>query len=212
MSRVLIVDDHPIVRQGLRWVLDNAVGIETGGEATNGVEALEILREGKFDIVLLDISMPEKDGIDVLKEIMDMDNEIKVLILSIHPENKYAVHLMKAGASGYLTKDAVPKQLVEAIRTVAEGKKFVSPYLAELLLHENASDAEKLPHTLLTNMEYRVLRLMGLGHQLAEIAEILSLSPETVRFYRTLLLKKMKMRDNAELTSYAIRNGLSEIR
>ncbi len=210
MIRALIVDDHPIVRQGLRWMLDAATGMEVGGEAEDGVEALKKLRRGKFDIVLLDISMPKKDGLDTLKEIMDWNSEAKILILSIHPENSYAVRLMKAGASGYLTKDAVPKRLVGAIRKVAEGKKYVSPNLAKLLLEDEGKDSSK-SHKLLTNREYQILRLVGSGKQFAEIAEILSLAPKTISFYRMMILEKLKLRNNDELTFYAIQNGFTDM-
>lgn len=210
--RVLIVDDHPIVRQGLRWMLDAATGMEVSGEAANGVEALKELRKGKFDIVLLDISMPEKNGIDTMKDILDHESGVKVLILSMHPEDKYAVCLMKTGASGYLTKEAVPKQLVEAIQEVAAGKKYVSPHLAKLLLQDSDNNSGMPPHNPLTNMEYQVLRLMGSGNILTGIAEILSLNPKTVNFYRVRILEKMKMNSDAELVFYAIQNGLTDIR
>ncbi len=143
MIRVLIVDDHAIVRQGLRRILEEAKGMKVGGEAANGVEALKMMRTEKWDVVLLDISMPEKNGIDTLKQIMDRDKEAKVLILSMYPEDQYAVRLMKAGASGYLTKETAPEQLVEAIRRVVDGKKHISPNLAELLLQECGLDSGK---------------------------------------------------------------------
>ncbi|HLP97061.1 MAG TPA: response regulator transcription factor [Sideroxyarcus sp.] len=210
MVRVLIVDDHAIVRHGLRRILDEAKGIKVGGEAANGVEALKMMRAEKWDVVLLDISMPEKNGIDTLKQIMDRNRETKVLILSMYPEDQYAVRLMKAGASGYLTKETAPEQLVEAIRTVIAGKKHISPTLAELLLQECSSDSGKSPHEILSDREYQVLRLIGSGKKVSEVAAALSLSVKTVSTYRAHILEKMKLKNNAELTYYVMHNSLRE--
>ncbi len=210
MIRVLIVDDHSIVRQGLRRILDEARGIEVAGEAANGVEALKKLRAGKMDVVLLDISMPEKNGFDTLKQIMDGNCGAKVLVLSMYPEDQYAVRLMKAGASGYMTKDTAPEQLVEAIRKVVTGKKHISPSLAELLLQECGTDTGKPSHELLSDREYQVLRLLGSGKKVSDIAVTLSLSVKTVSTYRAHILEKMKLKNNAELTFYVMENGLKE--
>jgi DNA-binding NarL/FixJ family response regulator len=208
--RVLIVDDHAIVRQGLRRILEEAKGLNVGGEAANGVEALKMLRAEKFDVVLLDISMPEKNGIDTLKVIMERDKSARVLILSMYPEDQYAVRLMKAGASGYLTKETAPEQLVEAIHNVVAGKKHISQSLAELLLQECGLDSGKPPHKNLSDREYQVLRMIGSGKQVSEIAELLSLSVKTVSTYRAHILEKMKLKNNAELTYYVMQNGLQE--
>jgi two-component system invasion response regulator UvrY len=208
--RVLIVDDHAIVRQGLRRILEESKGLQVGGEASNGVEALKMLRNQKYGVVLLDISMPEKNGIDTLKLIIDKDRETKVLILSMYPEDQYAVRLMKAGASGYLTKETAPEQLVDAIRNVVAGKKHISSSLAELLLQECGVDSGKPPHEILSDREYQVLRMIGSGKQVSEIAETLSLSVKTVSTYRAHILEKMKLRNNAELTHYVMRNNLEE--
>lgn len=210
MIRVLIVDDHAIVRQGLRRILDEAPGMKVGCEAVNGVEALKMIRTEKFDVVLLDISMPEKNGIDTLKQIMDGNREARVLILSMYPEDQYAVRLMKAGASGYLTKETAPEQLVEAIRRVVAGKKHISPTLAELLLQECGAHSGKQPHEILSDREYQVLRMLGSGMKVSEIAETLTLSVKTVSTYRAHILEKMKLRNNAELTYYVMQNGLGE--
>lgn len=210
MIRVLIVDDHAVVRQGLRRILDEAEGIEVGAEATNGIEALKKIRSEKWDIVLLDVSMPEKNGIDTLKQIMCENKAAKVLILSMYPEDQYAVRLMKTGASGYMTKDTAPEQLVEAICKVVAGKKYISPNLAELLLHDCGADSGKPVHELLSNREYQVLRLLGSGKQVSEIAATLSLSIKTVSTYRTHILEKMKLKNNAELIFYVMENGLKE--
>jgi DNA-binding NarL/FixJ family response regulator len=208
--RILIVDDHAIVRQGLRRILEEAKGMKVAGEAANGVEALKMLRTEKFDVILLDISMPEKNGIDTLKQIMERNRDAKVLMLSMYPEDQYAVRLMKAGASGYLTKETAPEQLVEAIRTVVEGKKHINPTLAELLLQECGMDSGKPLHKNLSDREYQVLRMIGSGKQVSEIAETLSLSVKTISTYRAHILEKMKLKNNAELTYYVMQNGLKE--
>ncbi len=211
MIRVLIVDDHAIVRQGLRRILDETKDIRVGGEATNGVEALKKIRSEKWDIVLLDISMPEKNGIDTLKLILEGNSAAKVLMLSMYPEDQHAVRLLKSGASGYLTKDAAPEQLVDAIRKVMAGKKHISPVLAELLLHECGRDSKKPPHELLSDREYQVLRLLGSGKKVSEVARMLALSVKTVSTYRVHILEKMKLKNNADLMLYVVENGLREL-
>jgi DNA-binding NarL/FixJ family response regulator len=208
---VLIVDDHAIVRQGLRRILDETRDIRVGGEATNGLEALKKIRGEKWDIVLLDISMPEKNGIDTLKLILESNSAAKVLMLSMYPEDQHAVRLLKGGASGYLTKDAAPEQLVDAIRKVLAGKKHISPILAELLLHECGRDSGKPPHEMLSDREYQVLRLLGSGKKVSEVARLLSLSVKTVSTYRVHILEKMKLKNNAELMMYVVENGLREL-
>lgn len=210
MTRVLIVDDHAIVRQGLRRILEDSKGLKVGGEAANGVEALKMMRAEKWDVVLLDISMPEKNGIDTLKQIMERNKGAKVLILSMYPEDQHAVRLMKAGASGYLTKETAPEKLVEAIRTVVSGKKHISPMLSELLLLECGNNSGKLPHEILSDREYQVLRLIGSGKSVSDVAETLSISVKTVSTYRTHILEKMKLKNNAELTYYVVQNGLKD--
>jgi DNA-binding NarL/FixJ family response regulator len=208
MIRVLIVDDHAIVRQGLKRILEEAKEIKAIGEAANGLEALKMIRSEKWDIVLLDISMPEKNGIDTLKQIMDENKAAKVLILSMYPENQYAVRLMKAGASGYMTKDVAPEQLIDAVRKVMAGSKHISPSLAELLLVDCGLPSGKLPHDILSDREYQVMRMLGSGKQVSEIAKELSLSVKTVSTYRTHILEKMKFKNNSKLTSYVVENAL----
>ena len=192
-------------------MLEGATGIVVGGEASNGIEALKKIHSEKWDVVLLDISMPGKDGIDTLKQIIERHTGIKVLILSGHTEDLYAVRLMKAGASGYLTKDIPPKQLVEAIRKVAFGLKYISPNLAELLFQECIVDSGKPLHELLSNREYQVLQLLGSGRKVSEIAEALSLSVKTVSTYRAHILEKMNLKNNSEITFYVIQNGLRNL-
>ncbi len=210
MIRVLIVDDHAIVRQGLRRILEATQEITVAGEAANGVEALKEIHTGKWDVVLLDISMPEKNGIDTLKQILKDHKDIKVLILSMHTEDQYAVRLMKAGASGYIMKDTAPEQLIDAIHKVMAGSKHISPYLAELLLKECLLESAKPLHESLSDREYQVLRLLGSGKTVSEIAKALALSVKTISTYRTHILAKMKLKNNAELTYYVIQHGLMD--
>lgn len=211
MIRVFIVDDHAVVRQGLRMILDEAADIKCAGEAINGNDALKKSRELDWDVMLLDISMPEKSGSEVLKMLLNEHSDAKVLILSMYEEDQYAVRLMKAGASGYLTKDVAPEQLVDAIRKVAEGKKYISPALAELLLQECSTDSSRPLHASLSDREYHVLKLIGSGKQVSEIAAHLSLSVKTVSTYRTHILEKMRLKNNAEITLYVMRNDLLSI-
>lgn len=208
MIRVFIVDDHAVVRQGLKRILDEAGDIECVGEAGNGDEALNKSRKLNWDVMLLDISMPEKSGGDVMKYILEANREARVLILSMYEEDQYAVRLMKAGASGYLTKDVAPQKLLEAIRIVAEGKKYISPELGELLLQECSTDSSKPLHSTLSDREYQVLKLIGAGKQVSEIAAALSLSVKTISTYRAHILAKMKLKNNSEITFYVIQNGL----
>jgi two-component system invasion response regulator UvrY len=206
--RVFIVDDHVIVRQGLRRILEEADGIEVTGEASNGVEALKKINTLDWDVMLLDISMPEKGGDDTLRQLLNEKKDAKVLILSMYSEDQYAVRLMKAGAWGYLTKDVAPEQLVVAIRQVIGGKKYISPTLAELMLMEINSDRERPLHENLSDREYQVLKLLGSGKKVSEIAAALSLSVKTISTYRAHILEKMKLKNNAELIYYVIQNGL----
>jgi len=208
--RVLIVDDHVIVRQGLRRILEEAEGIEVTGEAANGVEALKKINTLDWDVMLLDISMPEKGGDDTLRQLLNEKKDAKVLILSMYSEDQYAVRLMKAGAWGYLTKDVAPEQLVFAIRQVIGGKKYISSTLAELMLMEINSDRERPLHENLSDREYQVLKLLGSGKKVSEIAAALSLSVKTVSTYRAHILEKMKLKNNAELIYYVIQNGLMQ--
>ena len=210
MIRVLIADDHTIVRQGLKRILAETPDMNVTGEAENGVEALKKIREGGWDVVLLDVSMPGRNGVDTLKQIVSENRAVRVLILSMYPEDQYAVRLLKAGASGYMTKETAPEELVQAIRKIAQGKKYISPMLAELLLDELDGDSEKLPHERLTDREYQVFRMLGSGRTVSEIAESMSLSVKTISTHRAHILGKMKLKNNAELTLYALQNGLTE--
>jgi len=206
--RILIADDHAIVRHGLRQILSDSEDLVVSGEARNGVEALQLAREGEWDVVLLDVSMPDRNGIDTLKQLRKEFPRLPVLMLSMHPEEHYAVRALKAGASGYLTKQSAPEQLVTAIRQVAAGKKYVSPSLAEELANAISDDGDKAPHEKLSDREYQTLVMIASGKTLTLIAEELKLSVKTVSVYRARLLEKMKLKNNAELTHYGLKHNL----
>jgi DNA-binding NarL/FixJ family response regulator len=208
--RILIADDHAIVRHGLRQILSDSSDMSVAGEARNGLQALQLAREAEWDVVLLDVSMPDKNGIDTLKQLKKEFPKLPVLMLSMHPEEHYAIRALKAGASGYLNKQSAPEQLVTAIRQVASGKKYVSPSLAEELANAISEDSEKAPHERLSDREYQTLVLIASGKTLSQIAEELKLSVKTVSVYRARLLEKMKLKNNAELTHYGLKHGLAE--
>lgn len=208
MIKVLIADDHAIVRQGLKQILAETLDMTVAGEADNGTDALRKIREGEWDVVLLDVNMPGKNGIDTLKQIREECPRLPVLMLSMYPEDQYAVRLIKAGAAGYMTKETAPELLVDAIRRVASGKKYLSPAVAELLADELDSGTQGQPHELLSDREYQVLLAIASGKTVSEIAEIMVLSAKTISTYRTRILEKMRMKTSAELTHYAIKNGL----
>ncbi len=210
MIHILIADDHAIVRQGLKQILADAADLVVTGEAENGLEALRMLREQPYDMLLLDIAMPGKSGVEVLKQIKQELPKLPVLILSMYPEEQYAVRLIKAGAAGYLTKESAPEQLVKAIRTVAQGKRFINASVAELLANELERDSDQPPHQALSDREFQILRLLASGKTVSEIADALALSVKTISTYRVRLLEKMQLKNNAELTHYAIRNQLVE--
>ncbi|WP_374485552.1 response regulator [Zoogloea sp.] len=208
--RVLIADDHAIVRQGLRQILSDTPDLTVAGEADNGVEAVQMVRGGEWDVVLMDVSMPDRNGIDALKLIKKECPRLPVLILSMYPEEQYAIRALKAGAAGYLTKQSAPDLLVTAIRQVASGKKYVSPSVAEELVNAIGKDNERPAHEKLSDREYQTLCLIASGKTPAEIAEALNLSVKTVSVYRARLLEKMNLRNNAELTHYGLKHGLAE--
>lgn len=210
MIRVLIADDHAIVRQGLRQILAETNDMVVAGEAETAHEALKLVREAEWDVALLDISMPDKSGIDTLKLIRKERPKLPVLMLSMHPEDHYAVRCLKAGASGYLTKQSAPVQLVRAIRQVASGRKYISPAVAEELANSFGNITDQPAHTTLSDREYQTLRLIATGHSLSEIAAQLSLSAKTVSVYRARLLEKLNLKNNADVAHYAVKNNLVE--
>jgi two-component system invasion response regulator UvrY len=210
MIHVLIADDHAIVRQGLKQILAETEDMVVQGEAETGVDAVRLAREGEWDVVLLDISLPDKNGIEVLKQLKREHPKLPVLILSTHPEDQYGLRALKDGASGYLSKQSAPVQLVTAIRQVASGRKYVSPELTQQLANAVGRDLERPPHDSLSDREYETLRLIASGKTLTDIANELSLSVKTVSVYRARLLEKMQLKNNAELTHYAMKNKLVE--
>ncbi len=208
MIKILIADDHPVVRKGLREIIEEISDMKVADEASNGQEVLAKVFKQDFDVVLLDISMPGRSGLEILKELKSQLPKLAVLVLSIHPEEQYAVRVMKAGAAGYLTKNSAPDELVTALRKVSAGGKYVSSSLAEKLAFALEAGIEKPPHETLSAREYEVMRKIALGKTLSEIAKEMFLSPKTVSTYRTRILGKMAMKNNAELIRYAIKNRL----
>jgi DNA-binding NarL/FixJ family response regulator len=208
MLKILIADDHAIVRQGLKQIVTETSDMVVAGEASNGQELLNKINENDYDVVVLDITMPGRDGIDVLKQLRSEKPELPVLMLSIHPEEQYALRALRAGASGYLTKESAPDELVIAIQKVSRGGKYISSSLAEKLAFELESSREQAPHETLSDREYHVMCLIASGKTVMEIAQDLSLSEKTISTYRSRILEKMKMKNNAELTYYAIKNQL----
>ena len=208
MLRILIADDHPIVRQGLRQLIAKTNDMVVTEEAGNGWEVLSKARASHCDVVLLDISMPGLHGLDIIRQLKNESPRLPILILSIHSEEQYAVRAFRAGASGYLTKESAPDELLAAIRKVSKGGKYVSSSLAEKLASDLEIGAEQLPHETLSDREYQVMRMIAAGKTVAEIAKELSLSVQTVSTYRSRILQKMKMKNNVELANYAIRNQL----
>jgi len=210
MIKILIADDHPIVRQGLKQILSEEPDIEVVGEAQNSQEVLELVRKQHWDIVILDITMPGRGGLDVLKELKHERPKLPVLMLSVHPENQYAVRALKAHASGYLTKDSAPEELVKAIRKILRGGKYISLTLADKLAFDLETETEKPLHDTLSDREYQVMMMIASGKTVSQIAEELSLSVKTIGTYRTRILEKMKLKTNAELTHYVFKNKLIE--
>jgi two-component system invasion response regulator UvrY len=208
--KVLVCDDHAIVRTGLKQILDEAPDMEVCGEAATGTEALQKLREVECDVVLLDIAMPEKNGIDTLKQIKQQKPNLAVLVLSMYPEEQYAISLLRAGAAGYMTKESATDQLLSAIRKVAQGGKYISPTLAEILASELGGESDKPLHESLSKREFQIFCKLAAGQTVSDIATEIFLSVKTVSTYRSRVLEKMKMKNNAELTYYAVKNGLIE--
>ena len=208
MMKILIADDHPIVRRGLKQILTDEYDMAVFGEARNAREVLKNLHEMDWDIVILDITMPDRSGLDVLKELKNIRPKLPVLVLSVHPEELYAIRALKAGAAGYITKRSAPDELVKALRKVIKGKKWVSSSLAEKLVSDLKPGSEKPLHETLSNREYQVACMIASGKTVKEIAKELYLTVRTIRTYRVRILNKMKMKRNAELIHYAIKNRL----
>jgi DNA-binding NarL/FixJ family response regulator len=210
MIRIAIADDHAIVRQGLRQILAAQGDFEVVGEAANHGEVMQIVRRETCDALILDIAMPGKNGIETLKQVRMEKPKLPVLVLSMYPEDQYAFRALKAGASGYLTKMTAADQLVDAIRTITRGRKYITQELAQSLAESFDRDTEIEPHSLLSDREFQTLKLIAAGKQLAQIGAELALSPKTVSVYRARLLAKLGLATNADLTRYALEHGLLE--
>jgi DNA-binding NarL/FixJ family response regulator len=210
MINILLVDDHPIIRDGLRAALAQDTGLNVVGEAQNADEAITKTRETRPDVVLLDISLPGKNGFEVLKQLHTEMPEVRVLILSTYSEKQYAVRCLKSGAWGYLTKSSGSAELIEAVRTIMHGRKYVGASLAQLLVSDNDPTRVRMPHEVLSDREFQILCLFGQGNTVSRIADILSLSVSTVGTHRAHILEKMNMRTTAELVKYTLEHHLVE--
>ncbi|HEV8717078.1 MAG TPA: response regulator transcription factor [Candidatus Binatia bacterium] len=208
MIRVLIVDDHALLRRGLRSLLSDEFHEAAFGEASNAEEALEQLGRKAWDVALLDITLPGKSGLDLLKEFKAARPKLPVLVLSVHPEDQFAVRVLKAGAAGYMTKESAPEELVKAIRKVLAGGRYVSTTLAEKLVMNLTKDFARAPHEMLSDREYEIMCRIASGRTVTEIAGELSLSVKTISTYRARVLEKLGLKNSAEITRYAIGNGL----
>ena len=208
MKKILLADDHPTIRNGVKLILSKEFSEAEFGEASSAIEVFKKLKEKNWDILILDMDMPGRNGLEVLKQIKDEGMKIPVLMFSMHPEGQVAIRALKTGASGYLSKDSAGDELANAIRTVLSGRKYITPSLTEQLVTYIENPDNKPPHELLSDREYQTLLLMAKGKTTSEIAEELSLSVPTISTFRARILEKMKMKTNAELVSYAIRNNL----
>jgi len=208
MIKVLIVDDHTIVREGLRQILEDTSDITVTGEASSAQEVLNKVKNNNFDLVLLDISLPGRSGLDVLKQLKSIKPDLPVLILSMHPEEQYAIRALRAKASGYLTKESASDELIKAIRKVSQGRKYITSSLAEKLAFELEDSISCSSHEKLSDREFQVMCMIASGKRINEIADALSLSVKTISTYRTRILKKMNMKNTSQLIHYAIKAGL----
>ena len=208
MIRVAIVDDHAIVRAGLRQYFQDQVDLKVTGEAANGREALDLVRKGEVDVLVMDLSMPDQSGVDALAAVKARAPELPVLILSGFPEEHYATTLLRQGAAGYLNKECDPEEIVRAIRTVHRGRKYITPGVAEMLADGLAGAGDKAPHELLSEREFQVFLRLAKGETIGHMADSMALSVKTVSTYRTRVMEKMKLTSNSDLTYYALKNGL----
>jgi DNA-binding NarL/FixJ family response regulator len=208
MIDVVIVDDHALIRRGLRDSLTEAGDIRVVGEASDYGGLRQLLRETPFDVLLLDINLPGRSGLDVLHSLAEESTRDRALVLTMYPEAQYANRALKAGAMGYLNKSADPSQIITAIRTLAAGRKYITPAIAEALATRLSVDDSEKPHERLSDREFQTLIRLAAGQRLSDIAAELSLSPKTVSVYRARVLEKLSMQSNADLTAYCLRNGL----
>lgn len=210
MINILVVDDHALIRKGLKQLLEDSPDLKIAGEAESGIQAINMVRTQHFDLMLLDINLPDMHGIEVLKRFKSEQPDLKIIVLSMYPEDQYGVRALKAGAVGYLNKQSASDTLISAIRQVLSGKKYISESLAEQLLNNLIGDSQELMHQSLSNREYQTLCLMASGKTLSDISEIMMLSPKTVSVYRSRMLAKMGFTNNAEAIHYAITHHLVE--
>ncbi len=208
MIRVVIADDHAVVRRGLSQIIDETQGMQVVAEAKDGGEAIDRVRDTDLDVLVLDLNMPGRSGFDALNHLQAERPELPVLVLSMHAEDQYAVRVLRAGASGYLSKESAPDELIRAIRRVAGGNRYVSPAVAELLLTHLDGDTDTPLHERLSDREFQVMKMLAEGSSVKEIGASLSLSVKTVSTYRSRILEKMNMKSNADLTHYALKNDL----
>lgn len=208
MKKILVADDHPAIRNGVKLILKSEFSKVEFGEASNAIEIFKKLKETNWDILILDMDMPGRNGLDVLKQLKDENNKIPVLVFSMHPEEQIAVRAIKAGAQGYLSKDSASEELGKAVQHILNGRKYITPTLAEQLATQLENPSNKAPHELLSDREYQTLLLIASGKTISQIAEELSLSVPTVSTYRTRILEKMNLKNSAELTHYAVSNRL----
>lgn len=208
MIKILIVDDHAIVREGLNRIIQSEQDMRVAGMAKDGSEVIRLMLENEIDVIVLDISMPGKSGLDLIKDVKQVQPLVKILMLSMYPEERFAMRSIKAGASGYLTKEMAPEEIVNAIRTIHSGRKYITSALADMIADELQNPSEKVPHELLSDREFEVLCMLAVGKPVVEIATILSLSESTVSTYRMRILQKMGLKTNSDLIHYGIEHGL----
>jgi DNA-binding NarL/FixJ family response regulator len=208
--RVLVADDHAIVRRGIRQILDETNDIVAAGEASSASELWSLLEQGRYHAVILDVNLPGRSGLELLDDLKRQHPELPVLILTVYSEDQYAVRALRAGASGFLTKESAPEKLIDAIRKIVQGGRFITAAVAESLASSVARGGEGPPHEALSNREFQILKLIASGKTVSQIGRELSLSIKTISTHRTRILKKMNLKTNSELTTYAIRNGLVE--
>lgn len=208
MIKIILADDYAIVRAGLKHILKDTPDIAVSGEASCGNEVIRKVSSNNYDLVILDISLSDRNGIDILKELKRIKPNLPVLILSIYPEEQYAYRSLRAGAHGYMTKESAPDELISAIRKIASGRKYITSSIAEKLAFEIATNSKIFPHERLSDREYQVMCMIASGKRITDIAKTLSRSVKTISTHRARILKKMGMKNNAELTYYAIKNRL----
>ncbi|ROL59439.1 DNA-binding response regulator [Bacteroidetes/Chlorobi group bacterium ChocPot_Mid] len=208
MMKIAIADDHAIVRKGLKLILETEFGDVTLDESSSGDELIDLVRHNNYDLIILDISMPGKDVLDTLKDLKDLKPNIPILIFSMNPEKAYAVRMLKSGASGYINKDCSHEELIEAIKKVISGRGYISSTLSELLASEIREGSEKPIHQTLTDREFQIFCMIASGNSLDEIAEKLFLSKNTISNHRNNIMKKLKLKNNAEITAYAMKNEI----